>query len=549
MFGQAPGIGTERCIVRVESGVTQAELQQRIEELEAEVAALRAGGEQARLRQFFQVIEASPYGTVVHRTGAPLYANAKLAEMLGVPLATYMAAASILDYVHEQDREAVAEFARRFLAGEPLASTGEFRLLCHDGSKLWVECKSARIDWGGAPAVLSVMSDISARHAAENELRQSRKLFQSVFHATPDVITITDMSTGLFVDVNRAFLEYSRFPREAVVGQRPADVGIYADTAFRQELQGRVDVEGSVRDVEAVAHTVRGERTFSVSAETVQVGGRRLMLAMGRDITAWRRQEDELRRSQKAAERANRAKSEFLASMSHELRTPLNAIIGFSEVIRDGIFGAIGVPRYAEYAKDINESGQHLLQIINDLLDLTKLEAGKFELHESSVIPAQVIESCLRLVKTRAEHGGVSVVPAVSADLPAVCGDARLLKQIMINLLSNAVKFTPRGGRIEAGARLLADGTMAFYVADTGIGMSTAEVEIALTPFGQVDGVLSRTHQGTGLGLPLARSLAELHGGTLTVDSQPGEGTEVTISLPAERVFVDDPGRVAANGL
>ena len=525
--------------------MTQAELQRRIDELEAEVAALRADPERARLRQFFHMVEALPHGTVVHRVGPPLYANAKVAEMLGVPLDEYLSAGSILDYVYEPDRAAVNDYARRFLAGDLLSPKGEFRVLCADGSELWVECLMSRIEWEGAPALLAVLTDISSRRAAENELRQSRKLFESVFHATPDVITITDMSSGRFVDVNRAYLDYSPLPSESIIGGRAVEIGIYADAPFRQRLQARVDAEGSVRDVEVVAHTARGERIFAVSAETVQVGGRRLMLAMGRDVTAWRSQEDELRRSQKAAERANRAKSEFLASMSHELRTPLNAIIGFSEVIRDSIFGPIGVQRYAEYAKDINESGQHLLQIINDLLDLTKLEAGKFELHESNVLPGLVIESCLRLVKTRAEHGGVTLVPAVPADLPVVCGDARLLKQLMINLLSNAVKFTPRGGRVEAGARLLGSGGMALYVVDTGIGMTAAEVEIALTPFGQVDGVLSRKHQGTGLGLPLARSLAELHGGTLTVDSRPGEGTEVTVTLPAERVFEEGPSRAA----
>ncbi|MEQ9640000.1 MAG: ATP-binding protein [Alphaproteobacteria bacterium] len=531
-----------------DGNISREDLQRRVAALEAEVAALRAGDSTAHMPHFFEMIEASPLGVVVHRGGPPLYANHMLASMIGMPRGTYLEqSTSALDWVYEQDRGIVASYVARFIAGEALPATGAFRMVRADGSTFLVESHTTRVIWDGEPAVASALTDVTDRHGAEREVQQSRKLFQAIFDATPDVVTVTDLASGNFVDVNAAFLMHSQHDRDAIVGRSPDEVGIYGDRAFRSELVRRVNEDGSVSDIETTAHTQLGERVFTVSANALSVDGRRLLLAIGRDTTEWRRQEDELLRNKQAAERANRAKSDFLASMSHELRTPLNAIIGFSEVIRDAVFGPIGTPRYAEYAKDINDSGQHLLQIINDLLDLTKLEAGKVELHEERVAPAEVVGACLRLVRTRAEHSGVRLTESLPDDLPSVIGDPRLLKQILINLLSNAVKFTPRGGEIDCGVMRAAGGGLSFYVADTGIGMSAAEIEIALTPFGQVDGVLNRKHQGTGLGLPLARSLTELHGGEMAIVSDSGVGTRVTFTLPPVRVSADiEAPKVAA---
>jgi signal transduction histidine kinase len=234
------------------------------------------------------------------------------------------------------------------------------------------------------------------------------------------------------------------------------------------------------------------------------------------------------------AETANRTKSDFLANMSHELRTPLNAIIGFSEVIKRSMFGPLPA-RYRDYGSDIFNSGTHLLSLINEILDLSKLEAGQFELHEESVDLAAAIQECLHLVEPQAQKAKIGLDKAIDAELPMIRADDRRMRQILINLLSNAVKFTPEDGRVRISVSRR-NGGLAIAVSDTGIGMTPDQIPIALEPFRQIDSKLSRKYEGTGLGLPLTKHLVELHGGTLHIESRINLGTTVTIFLPPERI-------------
>jgi signal transduction histidine kinase len=254
------------------------------------------------------------------------------------------------------------------------------------------------------------------------------------------------------------------------------------------------------------------------------------------DIDDRKRQELALAQAQRQAEYANRSKTEFLANMSHELRTPLNAILGFSELLQLEMLGPIGA-KYAEYAGDIHRSGEHLLALVNDVLDLSKLEAGKLALNESDVNVASLATECLRLMASRAESGKLTLGTACTPDLAPLRADARSLRQLLLNLLSNAVKFTPEGGSVSLGAATRRDGGIDLWVTDTGIGMLPAEIEIALQPFGQIDSKLSRKNHGTGLGLPICKSLMELHGGSLEVASEPGCGTTITAHFPAARTI------------
>jgi two-component system cell cycle sensor histidine kinase PleC len=244
----------------------------------------------------------------------------------------------------------------------------------------------------------------------------------------------------------------------------------------------------------------------------------------------------ELENSRIAAEESSRVKSQFMANMSHELRTPLNAIIGFSEVIRDALVGPVAA-RYKDYARDIHSSGRHLLGLINDVLDLSKIELGRLELHEEPVVLAKVVNDCERLISERVRASNLELAINLPADLPLLRGDELRLKQVVLNLLSNAVKFTPVGGRITLSARMTAESGIVLAVADTGIGMKPDEIPIALEPFRQIDSALNRRYEGTGLGLPLARTLVELHDGRLNISSTPGQGTTVTVTLPAARVI------------
>ena len=248
------------------------------------------------------------------------------------------------------------------------------------------------------------------------------------------------------------------------------------------------------------------------------------------------RRASELARAHDVAQAANRTKSEFLANMSHELRTPLNAIIGFSEILHRQMFGPLQNERYREYAKDIHDSGQHLLSLINEILDIAKVEAGQIELREEQVSLADVFDSCRRFIGERASAAGLELVVASVEGGPDLVVDPIRLKQILLNLLSNAVKFTPAGGRVELSVHHRQDGCCELRVSDTGIGMSLDEVAVALQPFRQIDSKLARKYDGTGLGLPLTKALTELHGGQLIIDSETGRGTTVAVCLPAGRV-------------
>jgi len=236
-----------------------------------------------------------------------------------------------------------------------------------------------------------------------------------------------------------------------------------------------------------------------------------------------------------AAASSSQAKSQFLATMSHELRTPLNAILGFSEIMQRESFGPMENARYAEYVSDIHASGSHLLSLINDVLDFSKAESGHLELHEEVLDLRDVLAESVRLVCPGAREAGVQIATELPAVAPGVLADRRRLKQIALNLLSNAVKFTPSGGKVSLRLAFTGRG-IEIVVADTGIGMTADQVAIALEAFGQVDNHLNRKHDGTGLGLPLCQRFAELHGGSLAIESTPGRGTAITIRLPAGRL-------------
>ena len=248
------------------------------------------------------------------------------------------------------------------------------------------------------------------------------------------------------------------------------------------------------------------------------------------DQTETKRVERVLRRAKETAVQASQAKSEFLANVSHELRTPLNAIIRFSEVMIQEIFGPVSSERYRDYTNDIRQSGAHLLGVINDLLDFSKLEAGRLELYVEPVSIGEVIERSVRMMREQAESEDVTLVSEKAETDCRTDADERKITQILLNLVSNAIKFTPAGGTVTVSAKESGDG-LDIRVADSGIGMSDSDVELALSPFGQVDSVLNRQHTGRGLGLPLSKSPAELHGGYLKIESAPGEGTMVTVHL------------------
>jgi signal transduction histidine kinase len=251
------------------------------------------------------------------------------------------------------------------------------------------------------------------------------------------------------------------------------------------------------------------------------------------DITDLKLREEELSQAKEIAEQANSTKSRFLANISHELRTPLNAIIGFSEIMQREILGPLKNPRYREYSGDIQTSAQLLLDLINDILDLSKAEAGQLEIHPETVDVGELVNSVVRLMRDQAQAAQLHLVAFIHVDIPPVRGDVRRMKQVLINLISNAIKFTPSGGTVEVTARC-EDNLLKIIVNDTGIGIAPDQIGKVFLPFQQVASEISRRHTGTGLGLPLAKHLVELHGGQLTLASELGRGTTVAAHFPVE---------------
>lgn len=398
-------------------------------------------------------------------------------------------------------------------------------------------------DGAGRVAGLMVIAEAStpekmhqvALQVAEYKLRDFAELASDWFWETD--------ADHRFTWISDSSSAHTSSLRATMLGRCRWEVAIQGDSEtdmlFWQEHRRQLDNHEPFRGFRYCSLLTGNEIWIEINGKPVFDANGRFMgyRGSGRDITEQYRQQRRIESALRQAEEASRAKSQFLANMSHELRTPLNAIIGFSEVIRNEMFGPVGTAKYLEYAADIHRSGQHLLEIINDILDLSKLEAGKFDLSETEISPSRLVDDCLFLVRDRAAAAGLKLTVAIPDGMPALRADERALKQIVINLLSNAVKFTPRGGSVTIRGGISEDGCCEISVTDTGIGMHETEIEVALTPFGQIDSAMARNHQGTGIGLPLAQSLARLHGGNITVRSAPGLGTCITVSLPVNRII------------
>ena len=331
-------------------------------------------------------------------------------------------------------------------------------------------------------------------------------------------------------------------PRE-VVGRRLTDLPT-ADADVLSKVTGRVN-RSPFRDVEVKILDKSGmPRSFLLSGLPVYntASGEFVGLrGTAKDVTDLNAREEALVKAKEAAEAANQSKTKFLSIMSHELRTPLNVVIGFSEMMEQEIKGPLGNDQYKGYAGDIRESARHLLKLIDDILDVAKVEAGGHVLEDELIDPYDLAESVHRLVAERARNAGQTLTIALPPALPNLRGDERKLKQVLLNLLSNAIKFTDTGGTIELSAERTADGGFAFRVTDSGIGISKEDLPRAFAPFEQVGHRLNREHAGTGLGVPLSLGFMKLHGGDLVLESEPGVGTQAVARLPVERVVPKPP--------
>lgn len=448
-------------------------------------------------------------------------------------LCRYLTDAGIFE---ENDAESVSRRIEEITTCDP----SQYEMAGPDGRIL--DVRHTRMPDGG---ITITITDLTASRRDQEDLRKRSAELEAVFGNLDVGIAFFD-SDGEIVAMNEVVLELQGLDPEQVANCRnlhdvlrlnacdgefgPGDVEQLVETHVEMEF-GRVP---NTYQRTRPNGTILEFRTFPMPG-----GG---ILVVCQDVTAQQRSEQALRVAKEEAEMANRAKSEFLANTSHELRTPLNAIIGFSDILMGELFGPLGSPKYLEYSRDINESGEHLLSIINDLLDLAKVESGNFELAEERFLLSEVASSTMRLTRERASEGRVRMVMEMDPQVDLVQADQRAIKQILLNLLTNAIKFTPEGGQITIGtgrSRGADSGEewIEMSVADTGIGMEEDDIPFALTPFAQLEGSFTRRFEGTGLGLPLARHLCELHGGALAIQSIPGKGTTVTVQLPGDRLI------------
>ena len=375
---------------------------------------------------------------------------------------------------------------------------------------------------------------------AESEVAAAHARLKDAIESIPAELTIYDADDRLVLGNTRV---YENNPELATVLRTgssydellrtTAEAGLVMDAQGREEhwfLERRA-LHASAESTSV--HERRDGRWVQLFERRTSEGG---TVNVGVDITDLKAREKALEQAKMAAEAGDRAKTEFLANTGHELRTPLNAVLGFAQIMESELHGPLGSPEYREYAHDILQSGEHLLAVVNDILDMSKIEAGKLELHEDEIDLGEVLDACIPIVRGQAEDAGLDLTVSVPCELPRIHADPMLVKKMVINLLSNAVKFTEPGGSVNVSIQFDRCNGPSLCVQDTGIGMRAEDIPRVLMPFEQVDGALARNYEGTGLGLSLTKSMIELHGGAIEIESRLGVGTAVRLQFPNERV-------------
>ena len=450
---------------------------------------------------------------------------------------------NLFSLLHPEDHDMQKQDFNLFVKGQKQAYRTFTRLRGADGTFRAVEMAISVIRQGENRElrVVGSFTDVEERRRAERALSEAEKKYRAIVeNAAGGIYQLTP--EGLYLSANPAFARILGYggPEEILRNVKNANQMIYADPEERKAFLAKLDKQNVINNHETRMVRKNGH-TIWVN-ENVRVvhddhGGILYYEGSVEDITKRKESELALREAKLHSDMANRAKSEFLANMSHELRTPLNAIIGFSEIIKDEMFGPVGEAAYLEYAGDIHKSGKGLLEIINEILDIAKIDAGERQLNEGVVDLNAVVTKSLDLLSAKASANQITVNNTIE-DMPQIVGEELAIKQICMNLITNAIKFTPSGGSLTISCERDARNNLSLSFTDTGIGMDDAEIKLALQPFSQLDTALDRDGSGTGLGLTLVTALIELHGGRLELFSQKGVGTTATVVFPASRVSV-----------
>lgn len=459
----------------------------------------------------------------------------------------------LIKMLHPQDQEKQLKDFQLLVRGQKEAYRSFTRLRTAQGTFRAVELAISMIrrNENKDLRVVGTITDVEERRRAERALGEAEKKYRNIvenaaggfFQLTPE---------GLYLSANPALARILGYdsPEDLLHNIKDANETVYLSYRLRQGVLRELDETGAVHNHEVQVY--RKDRSVIWVNENIRLvkdDSGNLLYYEGsmEDITRRKQSDLALREAKIHSDLANRAKSEFLANMSHELRTPLNAIIGFSEIIKNEVFGKIEQEAYKEYAKDINKSGQKLLKVINEILDISKIEAGERQLNEKLIDIGLLVKSNVELLEAKARANKLSITNTLQ-DTPKIVAEELAVKQIIANLLSNAVKFTPNGGRVTISSDIDREGRFRISFTDTGIGLDEAEIEKALSPFGQVDNAMSRANAGTGLGLTLVDALIKLHGGRLELFSEKGIGTTATVVFPASRVKKIEAPKIAEEG-
>lgn len=421
-----------------------------------------------------------------------------------------------------------------------------YQLVKQDGGRLWVQdfTTAVRDENGAITHFIGYINDITALKSAERELKQQRAYIEEVVNAIADPTMVINVKDHSIVLANRAASDLYLSG-----GATPPGITCHALSHRQDQPCSGKDDPCPIHELLQTKQSARvTHRHFDGKGNDIYVeltaapilndeGEVTQFIESHRDITERVLLENELVEAKSGAEAANEAKSRLLANVSHDLRTPLNAIIGFSEMMKGEYFGPMPDQHYKEYVSDIHKSGRFLLDLINDLLDLSKAEAGKYQLDERAICVSDTISSALRIMDPLAQSAKVGLTSDVAEDLPQMIADERVMERVFNNLLSNAIKFTEPEGTVNIGAQKNADNHIIIDVSDTGVGMTEKELQEALKPFVQTDSSISRKSEGTGLGLSLCERFVTMHGGTLTLSSEVGKGTTVTLDFPPEKTL------------
>jgi PAS domain S-box-containing protein len=482
---------------------------------------------------------------VIFRDRRTLFANRTLVDLLGYESADAFAAAGGADAIF-------ADGTRAWVTGDFDDSDGRLAARKRDGSTLPVEARLNTVTFSGetafmlavTPRPLAAEPKEAPRPAPANGLADiagaERRIhdLELILNTATDGVLILDRH-GTIESMNRA--AEALFAVEAADFKGRSLTELMAEESRRAALDYLDGLAGNgvasvLNDGREVIGRVPHGGLIPLFMTMGRIGDSGRFSAVVRDITHWKAVEEELTAARREAEAANNQKSEFLAKISHEIRTPLNAIIGFSEIMMEQRFGPIGNDRYRAYMNDIHVSGAHLMSLINDLLDLSKIEAGKVDLTFESIAINALIQECVALMQPLANRERIIIRTSLSADLPNVVADARSFRQVLLNLMSNAIKFTRAGGQVIVSTLLEETGEVVVRIRDTGIGMSAKDIETAMKPFEQVASA-QRGNKGTGLGLPLTKAMVEANRAVFAIESAPNQGTLVRITFPTTRVL------------